>query len=383
MLTQRDWEKLSFPPVDRSGGAILTAERPKRLVLYGAGYGGLMLAELLGRQGLAPDCLLDADPQKEGRVLMGTPVRAPSRKAVEGAVVVICLLRTDGIYRRIRAQMEAWGAKRVLHLYELGEDRALFQNQRLILSPDRTLLWEHRGALYEVYRLLEDGPSRRTITAIVRALWAGLGEEVPALPMEEQYFAYDLFQARGDEVFVDCGAHVGEILEQFLRRNGRNFCEYWAFEPDPENMRRLQAASPPELEGRIRLCPVALGEGEGTVRVRNYDGSNSVLCEDGEVSAPCLPLDRYGDRLHPTHLKIDVEGWEARLLAGGEEMIRRARPVISIAVYHRERDFWELPLLLKRWVPEYRLYLRSYLNVAETVLYAVPPERLVERGECP
>lgn len=66
----------------------------------------------------------------------------------------------------------------------------------------------------------------------------------------------------------------------------------------------------------------------------------------------------------------------ARLLAGAEAIIRRDEPVIAIATYHKEQDFWEIPLRLKHLVPEYHFYLRSYLNVAETVLYAVPPARL-------
>ena len=113
--------------------------------------------------------------------------------------------------------------------------------------------------------------------------------------------------------------------------------------------------------------------------MRNYDGSNSVIREDGEEEAPCTALDSFKEKLHPTILKIDVEGWESRLLSGAEEMIRRDRPVIAVAVYHRERDLWEIPLKLKELVPEYRFYLRSYLNVAETVLYAVPPERLSQK----
>ena len=87
-------------------------------------------------------------------------------------------------------------------------------------------------------------------------------------------------------------------------------------------------------------------------------------------------MDSLAEELHPTILKIDVEGWESRLLDGAEMIIRRNKPIIAIAVYHREQDFWEIPLRLKELVSDYRFYLRSYLNIAETVLYAVPPGRL-------
>lgn len=90
-------------------------------------------------------------------------------------------------------------------------------------------------------------------------------------------------------------------------------------------------------------------------------------------------LDSFAEELHLTVLKIDVEGWESCLLAGAETVIRRDKPVIAIAIYHREQDFWEIPLKLMQMVPEYRFYLRSYLNVSETVLYAVPPGCLKQK----
>lgn len=59
-------------------------------------------------------------------------------------------------------------------------------------------------------------------------------------------------------------------------------------------------------------------------------------------------------------------------------MIREQRPVVAVAAYHRERDFYELYELLRDLYEGYHFYLRSYMNIQETVLYAVPPWRLVK-----
>lgn len=42
-----------------------------RIVLYGAGYGGLMFLELLRHRGLEAECFLDMSPKKQGWTIMG------------------------------------------------------------------------------------------------------------------------------------------------------------------------------------------------------------------------------------------------------------------------------------------------------------------------
>lgn len=321
--------------------------------------------------------MLDTAPGKQGRSIFGVPVYAPTRERVEGADVVVCLLRFDGGYRQIRERMEALGCRSIFHLYELRADKRLFQNQPLLISPDTARLRTGIEPLYRVYGMLEDALSCETLIEILKFLHGELTAPIPALPLDEQYFGP--YTLREDEVFADCGAHVGEILRHFLERSRGRFRAYWAFEPDSENVRALHAACPAEYTGRLTLCHTALGDCCKKVRVRNYDGSNSLIRADGEQEADCAPLDSFAEQLHPTILKIDVEGWEMRLLSGSRKMICRDKPVIAVAVYHRERDFWEIPLCLKQWVPEYRFYLRSYMNAAETILYAIPPERVEKR----
>lgn len=380
MLSKEMWEQICFPlkRCQRCEPPV-RLDMQSRIVLYGAGYGGLMFLELLRRRGLEPECFLDLSPKKQGRTIMGVSVCAPDRTVAEDATVIVCLLEMGETFRNIKARMIELGCRTVYHLYELREDRALFDSQPLIISPNQDLIWKNREFLYQVYEMMEDELSKRTLVSILRFLWGDLDERIPALSMEDQYFADDVYSLGENEVFADCGAHVGEILRQFLRRCQGRFEGYWAFEPGGQNICELEKGCPPEYRQKIAIRHTALGDAPKIVRVRNYDGSNSVIREDGEEDVSCAALDSFAEELHPTILKIDVEGWESRLLDGAEMIICRDKPVITIAVYHREQDFWEIPLRLKELVPEYRFYLRSYLNVAETVLYAIPPERLKQK----
>lgn len=380
MLSKKMWERGCFPQNEgQKREPPIQLDGQSRIVLYGAGYGGLMFLELLRRRGLEPECFLDLSPKKQGRTIMGIPVCAPDRSVVGNTTVIVCLLEMGRTFRGIKTRVIELGCRAVYHLYELREDRILFETQPLIISPNRELIFANRESLYQVYRMLEDKLSRQVLTSILRFLWGDAAQCVPSLPMKDQYFADDIYSLGENEAFVDCGTHVGEILEQFLQRCQGRFNQYWAFDPDPENLCALEKDCLPQYRAQIVVQQTALGDRPGTVRVRNYDGSNSVIRGDGEREAPCTTLDHFAGELCPTILKIDVEGWESRLLTGAETIIRRDKPVIAIAIYHKEQDFWEIPLRLKQMVPEYRFYLRSYLNVAETVLYAIPPGRLKQK----
>jgi hypothetical protein len=60
------------------------------------------------------------------------------------------------------------------------------------------------------------------------------------------------------------------------------------------------------------------------------------------------------------------------LLIGAEETIRRCRPTLAIAVYHRYSDLWTIPKWIDGLECGYEFYLRHYQKTfTDTVLYAV------------
>ena len=62
-------------------------------------------------------------------------------------------------------------------------------------------------------------------------------------------------------------------------------------------------------------------------------------------------------------------------IAGAAQTIRQHRPKLNIAAYHKNEDFFQLPLLVHTLCPDYRLYLRHhpYVPAWDTNLYAVCP----------
>lgn len=53
--------------------------------------------------------------------------------------------------------------------------------------------------------------------------------------------------------------------------------------------------------------------------------------------------------------------------------ILKYKPKLAISIYHKFDDLWNTQLLLKQWIPEYRLIMRHYeCTQEETIIYAIP-----------
>ena len=81
----------------------------------------------------------------------------------------------------------------------------------------------------------------------------------------------------------------------------------------------------------------------------------------------------FSEKPAPSFVKMDIEGAEMGALQGAAALISRHQPKLAISVYHHASDLWELPALIQRLNPGYRLFVRHYTReIADTVCYAIP-----------
>jgi FkbM family methyltransferase len=128
-------------------------------------------------------------------------------------------------------------------------------------------------------------------------------------------------------VAVDVGAQVGLWARVLAAR----FERVEAIEPAPEHaecLRRNTAGW-----ANVQIHEIALGEAPGRLPLQRIAGvATALVCPqdcDADFWVPACRLDDLG--LGPMDfLKIDCEGYEYFVVAGGERTIRRDRPVIVI-----------------------------------------------------
>ena len=137
-----------------------------------------------------------------------------------------------------------------------------------------------------------------------------------------------------NSVVWDVGANVG----LFAFSSASRARTVLAVEPDPW-LSSLLARSAAEF-GNVQVLTAAVGESPGLLelniaqrgRSANFVGGFGTKQSGGPRFVQTVigvTLDWLAERFPlPDILKIDVEGMEARVLAGGQQLLRRSRPII-------------------------------------------------------
>lgn len=131
---------------------------------------------------------------------------------------------------------------------------------------------------------------------------------------------------RPGDVFVDVGANVGAYTVLAAAVAGAGAV---AVEPIPATFQRLlDNVAVNRLDGRVRCRNVGVGREPGVLRLTSGSDTVNHVLAPGEQAADAvevsvLPLDDIVGGDEPTLIKIDVEGFETEVLAGGGRTFAR------------------------------------------------------------
>jgi FkbM family methyltransferase len=189
--------------------------------------------------------------------------------------------------------------------------------------------------------------------------------------------------AQPGDVVLDIGGCWGDTALYFAGRVGPRGKVY-TFEFDPESLEILRAnlALNPELAERIEVIELALWKRSGEMlEVVQAGRMTSVSAQErakATLSVPSITLDdfvaQHGlDRVD--FVKMDVEGAELDVIAGGRQTLARFAPKLGLAAYHRDDDLVRIPEALVAAQPSYTFYVESFSPVEdETVLFGAPSD---------
>ena len=383
---------------DRENSAFdkLLAGCGNRLVLFGAGNLGRKVLQCVRSIGVEPLAFADNGQSKWGSYVDGVPVLSPRDAAARygaSALFLVTIWSRGHFFPESRALLENLGCA---HVQSTALLRWKFADQ---LLPDFCQdlphkLYEQAAEVRKAASLWADDSSRQEYLNHIR--WRALGDQDALRPPvnEQQYFLDSLYQIDDHEVFVDCGAYIGDTAEQVIRRNPA-FSRIVAIEADPGNFDRLTkwiGTLEAPVACRISALNAAVGAKRGRLRFQASGNDGARLAADGNVVVDCIPIDglvaearptfiKMDDDLlceaGPTFIKMDIEGAELDALEGARRSIQTHRPILSICVYHKQDDLWRIPLFIHALVEDYRLFLRPHeVDGKELVCYAIPANRL-------
>ena len=142
-----------------------------------------------------------------------------------------------------------------------------------------------------------------------------------------------------DTVFFDVGSYFGYYALLAAARGARVF----AFEPDAGNYELLRQHQAMNRFDRLKTFRRALSDAPGIVRFALASGENrgrGRIARDADAGLPAeeveaTTLDAFAaevalERLDA--LKLDVEGAELKVLAGGAATLRRFRPLLLVEI---------------------------------------------------
>lgn len=357
----------------------------KPLILYGAGNLGRMARDYFARLRIPVLFAVDANPQAHRRdpfwsgvdILGIDDVPAAQGRSALWAVCVV-----TAPFSQVSGPLKKAGWCDVVPFYDIAEayrDRHPLSNG-----------W-HSGALTEqdlcgiesvLYRW-EDDLSRAHHLQFVA--WRSLREEwffddAPVMT-QNRYFIPEVLSILHDhEVFVDIGAHHGEVIERFTQEVRNSFGAVYAVEPDAANLSCLyerlkgSAFSPRE---RFHVSECALGP--DSVSRRFFHGLDYVsqFSDLGQAQVEVRRLDDL--RVPATFVKIHVEGWEQGVFSGAMETIVNNRPVLAVTSYHTSEGLWRLPAQMMTCLDRYAYYFRLHSwHGTGGVIYALPRERIAK-----
>lgn len=169
------------------------------------------------------------------------------------------------------------------------------------------------------------------------------------LNIAEEQIAFYAHHIPEGGVVVDAGACIGDHTATLARLVGPTGIVY-AMEPNPLAYEALRL----NFSGQSHVMTLNCGLSDCEQEVRFKQETNVGAChvaDDGDATARLRTVDSMQlPRLDFAH--FDCEGFEARVLSGAIETIKRCRPVIVLEIGHA--------ILAKNGSSE--AYLRAYLD---------------------
>ncbi len=333
------------------------------IILYGMGDGALKIMAACRKYGIKISGIFASDEYVRGHSFEGYLVKklAEVEEEFGNFIVLLCFAAfTPELLQKIFALHQRHEV--------LAPDVPVFGDGLF----DEDYFLSHRKEIEESYSLLADETSKRVFENVLNFKLSGKIELLREIETPKSEVYEHILHLGSREHYLDLGGYDGDTVQEFLRETGGKYGSVTVLEPDVKNFRKLTKTAERCGWKDMLLLNVGIWNEDTTLSFDNRAGRNSFLSDSGRVTVLVRSADSLLKDKPCTFMKMDVEGAERQALLGAQETLKIKKPKLAFSGYHRNEDLFDLPLLLKKIEPAYRIYLRHhpYLPAWETNFYA-------------
>ena len=321
------------------------AQTEKNIVLYGRGNAAERIMEELAKRGKRPAGFFASQGFVRPKEFRGYPVVSyEEAKARFGKDMIVLLCfgshRKDVVdyIKNVASETEFYAPD----LPVVGP--GLFTGEYARACEDK---------LRQVWEVLADRQSRLVFSKVIEYKLSGKIDCLFECETESEE-NWALLEPSKEDVFLDLGAYTGDTALEFVRAAGAEPRAMYCVEPEERNFRKLQETA--KLFDNCLCINKAVSDSQEFMEFSAGGGRGSLQKKTRVVEADTV------DHMFPKEeinvIKMDLEGTEAKAIAGARNVITRCRPRMLVSAYHRLEDLWALPLQVLEIRPDYRVYLR-------------------------
>jgi len=332
---------------------IKNSGRP--VVLYGTGNAAEKILRICEEKDISIAGIFASDDFVRNRSFAGIPVISYSEaKARFGYMTVLLCFGT--------------------HLEPVIENIKRIDREQDLYAPDLPIAGggifdaeyckEHKSDFVDIMDLLADRKSREVLSGVINYKLSGKLNYLFDIEtsVEDNYALLDLGP---DESYVDLGAYNGDTIELFLNCAGGDCKSIIAMEPEKRNFRKLSNYCEGLNMENVFLYNMAASSGPAVLEFQKGSGRGGQANTGKTIEIPADSVDNIiaklaeeGRDIHPTFIKMDLEGMEEEALKGAENTIKNDKPKMLVSAYHRNSDLFNLPKKVLAMNPSYKVYLR-------------------------
>lgn len=195
----------------------------------------------------------------------------------------------------------------------------------------------------------------------------------------KQYEYKNICKVEAGDYVIDGGACYGDSALYFAELTGQNG-KVFSFEFIKNNIKIFQKNMElnPQHSQIVELIERPLGKNSTDICYGTESGPGSTINFNNIKEGKGYTTIAIDDIIKENKIKkidfikLDIEGSEIDALIGAKETIKKFKPKLAIAIYHKSYDYIKIPSLIKEINPNYKLYIGHYTVINwETVLFAV------------